>query len=38
VTAAICRDPSNPNNPKLSRTVHDAIVDALLKPSNTEEP
>lgn len=38
VTAAICRESGNPNNPKLSQTVRDAIVDALLKPTPMEEP
>jgi AcrR family transcriptional regulator len=31
VTAAICRDPTNPGNARLSATVRDAVVDALLR-------
>lgn len=36
VTAAITRDPTNRDNMKLSATVRDAIVDALLIPEPTD--
>jgi AcrR family transcriptional regulator len=33
VTAAITRDPDDPGNQRLSATVRDAVIDALLVPS-----
>src|SRR5258708_11996476 len=33
VTAAITRDPDDPGNARLSATVRDAVIDALLAPS-----
>jgi AcrR family transcriptional regulator len=36
VTAAITRDPTNRDNARLSLTVRDAIVDALLVPEPTD--
>jgi AcrR family transcriptional regulator len=38
VTAAITRDPRDPGNAKLSATVRDAVIDALLAPSAARSP
>jgi AcrR family transcriptional regulator len=36
VTAAICRDPANRGNARLSATVRDAMIAALLRPDRRE--
>jgi len=38
VTAAITRDPDDPGNARLSATVRDAVIDALVAPSATRSP
>src|SRR5258708_16373910 len=37
-TAAITRDPDDPGNARLSATVRDAVIDALVAPSATRSP
>lgn len=36
VTAAITRDPGNPGNARLSATVRDAVIDALVAPGDDD--
>ena len=37
VTAAIVRDPADPGNSRLSATIRDAVIDALLAPEHPDE-
>jgi AcrR family transcriptional regulator len=38
VTAAVIRDPADPGNARLSATIRDAVIDALLAPEPAQSP